>query len=48
MTFPGHRSTLAYLTSEGFEKLKQTTTTLAEYEGFPAHGLAITEREKLL
>lgn len=42
------RSTLAYLTAEGFGKLKQTTTTLAEYEGFPAHGLAITEREKLL
>jgi histidinol dehydrogenase len=42
------RSTLAYLTPEGFEQLKKTTTTLANYEGFPAHGLAITEREKLL
>jgi histidinol dehydrogenase len=41
------RSTLAYLTPEGFEKLKQTTKILAEYEGFPAHGLAIQERENL-
>ena len=40
------RSTLAYVTPEGFHSLKQTTQTLAEYEGFPAHGLAITEREK--
>jgi histidinol dehydrogenase len=42
------RSTLAYLTPEGFETLKQTTKILAEYEGFPAHGLAIQERENLL
>ncbi|MEG3439691.1 histidinol dehydrogenase [Pannus brasiliensis CCIBt3594] len=42
------RSTLAYVTPEGFEKLKATTEKLAEYEGFPAHGLAIREREKLL
>ena len=42
------RSTLAYVTPEGFEKLKETTKTLAEYEGFPAHKLAIQEREFLL
>jgi histidinol dehydrogenase len=42
------RSTLAYLTPEGFDRVKQTTETLAEYEEFPAHGMAIREREKLL
>lgn len=40
------RSTLAYLTAEGFERVKETTKTLAHYEEFPAHRLAITEREK--
>ncbi|MCU0533113.1 MAG: histidinol dehydrogenase [Hydrococcus sp. Prado102] len=42
------RSTLAYVTSEGFNRLKQTTQTLAAYEEFPAHGMAIKERENLL
>ncbi|NJQ97697.1 MAG: histidinol dehydrogenase, partial [Hydrococcus sp. CSU_1_8] len=42
------RSTLAYVTSEGFNRLKQTTQTLAAYEEFPAHGMAIREREGLL
>lgn len=42
------RSTLAYLTPEGFNRLKQTTQTLAAYEEFPAHGMAIREREGLL
>lgn len=42
------RSTLAYVTPDGFEKLKQTTITLADYEGFSAHGLAIRERENLM
>lgn len=42
------RSTLAYLTPEGFERIKQTTQTLADYEEFPAHGMAIREREGLL
>jgi histidinol dehydrogenase len=41
------RSTLAYVTPDGFESLKKTTITLADYEGFPAHGLAIRERENL-
>jgi histidinol dehydrogenase len=41
-------SNLGYVTSEGFEKLKETTKTLAEYEGFPAHKLAIQQREFLL
>ncbi|ACK64309.1 Histidinol dehydrogenase [Rippkaea orientalis PCC 8801] len=42
------RSTVAYLTSQGFETVKQTAKTLATYEEFPAHGMAITERDKLL
>jgi histidinol dehydrogenase len=42
------RSTLAYLTPEGFQRIKQTSQTLADYEEFPAHSLAIREREKLL
>ncbi len=41
------RSTLAYLTSEGYDRVKQTVTTLADYEEFPAHALAIRERDKL-
>ncbi|MEA5511343.1 histidinol dehydrogenase [Crocosphaera sp. UHCC 0190] len=42
------RSTVAYLTSEGFDRVKQTTQILANYEEFPAHGMAIEEREQLL
>lgn len=42
------RSTLAYVTSEGFDRLKKTTQVLAKYEEFPAHGMAIRERENLL
>lgn len=42
------RSTLAYLTPEGFNGIKQTAQTLADYEEFPAHSLAIRAREKLL
>lgn len=40
------RSTLAYVTPQGFTKLQETAITLADYEGFPAHGLAIRERQK--
>ncbi|MEM8780473.1 MAG: histidinol dehydrogenase [Cyanobacteria bacterium P01_G01_bin.49] len=42
------RSTLAYLTSEGFDRVQETSRTLAHYEEFPAHSMAITEREHLL
>ncbi len=42
------RSGIGYLTKEGFDRLKGTTTTLADYEGFPAHAMAIREREELL
>jgi len=41
------RSGIGYLTPEGFEKLKKTTHTLATYEGFPAHAMAIAERDAL-
>ena len=41
------RSGIGYLTKEGFEKLKQTTHTLATYEDFPAHAMAIAERDIL-
>jgi histidinol dehydrogenase len=41
------RSTVAYVTPEGFEGLKQTSITFADYEGFPAHALAIRERGNL-
>ena len=42
------RSGIGYLTREGFNKLKKTAYTLADYEGFPAHAMAIKERENLL
>ncbi len=39
------RSTLAYLTQQGFDAVKETVKTLAYYEEFPAHALAIEARE---
>lgn len=42
------RSTLAYLTPEGFDRVKETSQTLADYEEFPAHSMAIQERDQLL
>ncbi|WP_201789149.1 histidinol dehydrogenase [Scytonema hofmannii] len=42
------RAGIGYLTPEGFAKLKHTTQTLATYEGFAAHAMAIQEREGLL
>ncbi|MGK7958540.1 MAG: histidinol dehydrogenase [Crocosphaera sp.] len=42
------RSTVAYLTPQGFDLVKETSQTLAHYEEFPAHGMAITERDQLL
>lgn len=38
------RTGLAYLTSEGYASLSETTRRLAEFEGFPAHANAVTER----
>jgi histidinol dehydrogenase len=39
------RTSVSYLTAEGFDRLQQTTRTLADYEGFPAHAMAIEQRE---
>jgi len=39
------RSGVGYLSREGYNALKATTVTLAEYEGFPAHAQAIRQRE---
>jgi histidinol dehydrogenase len=38
------RTGLAYLTQEGYASLSETTRRLAEFEGFPAHASAVTER----
>lgn len=38
------RTGLAYLTREGYASLSGTTQRLAEFEGFPAHANAVTER----
>ncbi len=40
------RTSLAYCSAEGFERLRQTTALLADYEGFPAHARAATQRPK--
>lgn len=39
------RSGIGYLTKEGYDALKGTTETLATYEGFSSHALAIRQRE---
>ena len=41
------RSGIGYLTKAGFDKLKQTAFTLADYEGFSAHAMAVKERDEL-
>lgn len=38
------RTGLAYLTPEGYQSLSETTRRLAEFEDFPAHVKAVTER----
>jgi histidinol dehydrogenase len=38
------RTGLAYVTEEGYASLSETTRCLAEFEGFPAHANAVTER----
>lgn len=42
------RSGIGYLTKEGFDRLKGATQTLAEYEDFPAHAMAIRQRGEIL
>lgn len=39
------RTSLAKVTKEGFESLKDPVTTLTDYEQFPAHGNVIRERD---
>ncbi len=41
------RTGLAYLTKEGYASLSETTCRLAEFEGFPAHANAVTERYRV-
>lgn len=38
------RTSVAYCTEEGYRKLKPTAQLLAEYEGFPAHVMALRDR----
>lgn len=42
------RTGVGYLTPEGYAALQGTTATLADYEGFPAHALAIRKRNEIL
>ena len=39
------RSGIGYLSREGYDALRETTATLADYEGFPAHALSIRQRD---
>ncbi|GCE27092.1 histidinol dehydrogenase [Dictyobacter alpinus] len=38
------RTGLGYVTREGYAQLSETTRRLAEFEGFPSHALAVTDR----
>lgn len=42
------RAGVGYLTEEGYRALEGVTTTLADYEGFPAHAMAIRKRNEIL
>lgn len=42
------RSGVGYLSREGYSRLQGITTTLADYEGFPAHAMAIRKRNEIL
>lgn len=42
------RSGIGYVTRAGFDRLKDTAYTLADYEGFPAHAQAVKKREEFL
>jgi len=37
-------SSVAYLTAQGHQSLRDAAITLADYEGFPAHAMALRER----
>ena len=38
------RTTLGYVTAEGYGPLSEVTRRLADFEGFPSHALAVTDR----
>lgn len=38
------RTGIAYVTKEGYDSISRTTRTLADFEGFPAHANAVTDR----
>lgn len=38
------RTGIAYLTAEGYASISETTRRLADFEGFPAHANAVTDR----
>ncbi len=42
------RSGIGYLSREGYQRLQGITSTLADYEDFPAHALAIRKRNEIL
>ncbi len=42
------RSGIGYLSPEGYGRLQGITATLADYEGFPAHAMAIRKRNEIL
>lgn len=42
------RSGVGYLSQEGYNRLQGITATLADYEDFPAHALAIRKRNTIL
>lgn len=42
------RSGVGYLSKEGYLRLEGTTKLLADYEGFPAHAMAIRKRNEIL
>ncbi len=42
------RTGVGYLSREGYERLEANTALLADYEGFPAHALAIRKRNEIL
>ncbi|MEO1288472.1 MAG: histidinol dehydrogenase, partial [Chloroflexota bacterium] len=42
------RSSIGYLSEEGYRSLQEHVAKLADYEGFPAHAQAIRMRNKIL
>jgi histidinol dehydrogenase len=42
------RTGVGYLSREGYRSLQGTTATLADYEDFPAHAMAIRKRNQIL